>query len=657
MNISLAWDNLVAYSLQIGLLVGLAAFIPTALRLRQPKARLVYWYVLLVICLALPALQHWKQEVITNTVPVTNTVFTTVPMQPVKHTMPRSEMALLLLAGGAAVRLLWLVAGFWKLRRYRLHSQPLTGAHEWKVDADLRVSDAIAGPVTFGYLRPVILLPGQFPELDQAKRDAILCHEVLHVWRRDWLFTVAEELVRAVFWFHPAIWWLLGEIQLAREQAVDQEVVALTSRRDDYVDALLAIAGAPVQLDLAPAPLFLRKRHLKQRVVSILKEARMSKTRLISVFAMSLMMMAAVCWFVTGAFPLAAEPQAVSDGMGVSVEMNGAQLMHRGAVYYPQSAIKNHVEGTVVVQVKLGATGEVVDANILSGPDELRKGVLNSVLDWHFSRDAAGGTRQIHVNFQLPKVTSSNSVTVQATPGTVVGVPGGVAGGIISGVPGGVAGGTSGGVQSQTVIRSGVLGGIITAVPTNRTAAIPGTVKTIATSGLGEQARTELLSRLPVHEGEAITTESYNKLVQAVKDFDEHLNVNAFSMGNNETVLQITAPRSTSVYSTASTVIDSPVPPGAIRVGGNQQQTKLVSQPKPVYPALAKQARISGVVHLNALIAKDGSVKNLSVISGHPLLIQAAMDAVTQWRYEPTLLNGDPVEVLTQIDVNFTLSQ
>jgi protein TonB len=99
------------------------------------------------------------------------------------------------------------------------------------------------------------------------------------------------------------------------------------------------------------------------------------------------------------------------------------------------------------------------------------------------------------------------------------------------------------------------------------------------------------------------------------------------------------------------------VPPGAIRVDGSVQQSKLQSQPRPVYPALAKQARISGVVHLNALIGKDGSVKNLQVISGHPLLIQAALDAVKQWTYAPTLLNGQPVEVVTTIEVNFTLSE
>ena len=97
--------------------------------------------------------------------------------------------------------------------------------------------------------------------------------------------------------------------------------------------------------------------------------------------------------------------------------------------------------------------------------------------------------------------------------------------------------------------------------------------------------------------------------------------------------------------------------PKRITIGGNVQQAKLVRQPKPVYPPLAKQARISGVVHLAAVISKDGTIQDLKVISGHPLLIPSALEAVKQWVYQPTLLNGEPVEVSTQIDVNFTLIQ
>ncbi|HXK02828.1 MAG TPA: energy transducer TonB [Verrucomicrobiae bacterium] len=102
---------------------------------------------------------------------------------------------------------------------------------------------------------------------------------------------------------------------------------------------------------------------------------------------------------------------------------------------------------------------------------------------------------------------------------------------------------------------------------------------------------------------------------------------------------------------------EKPAAPKRITIGGNVQQAKLIRQPKPVYPPLAKQARISGVVHLAAVISANGTIQDLKVISGHPLLIPAALEAVKQWVYQPTLLNGEPVEVQTQIDVNFTLSQ
>ena len=99
-----------------------------------------------------------------------------------------------------------------------------------------------------------------------------------------------------------------------------------------------------------------------------------------------------------------------------------------------------------------------------------------------------------------------------------------------------------------------------------------------------------------------------------------------------------------------------PVAPQRIRVGGNVQRANQIFAPPPVYPPLAKQARIQGVVRLNAIINKEGLIEQLSAVSGHPLLIPSALEAVKKWRYKPTLLNGEPVEVVTQIDVNFTLT-
>ena len=99
----------------------------------------------------------------------------------------------------------------------------------------------------------------------------------------------------------------------------------------------------------------------------------------------------------------------------------------------------------------------------------------------------------------------------------------------------------------------------------------------------------------------------------------------------------------------------APPPPSQIKVGGDVEAARLLHEVTPQYPPLAKSARIGGVVHLSAIIAPDGTVKDLRVLGGHPLLIQAAVDAVKQWAYRPTYLNGKPVQVLTDVDVKFTL--
>jgi len=87
------------------------------------------------------------------------------------------------------------------------------------------------------------------------------------------------------------------------------------------------------------------------------------------------------------------------------------------------------------------------------------------------------------------------------------------------------------------------------------------------------------------------------------------------------------------------------------------QAAKIINQPAPAYPELAKAARIQGTVRLDAIVAKDGKVQNLTVISGHPLLVPSALQAVTQWVYQPTLMNGEPTEVETEVDVNYTLTE
>jgi len=600
MSAAWVWNNLIAYSLQIGLLVGVAAAAPALLRLASPRARLAYWHILLGACLMLPLLRPWRPQAIADAVSMTSTIVATAPASaPAKRTIPPSQIALGVIALGALCRLVWLGIGFHRLRRYRRGSRPLSVALPWASPAELRIADEIASPVTFGLRRPVVLLPPQFPALDEPARRAILCHELLHIERRDWAFTVGEELVRAVFWFHPAIWWLLGEIQLAREQAVDRAVIEMTQAKDEYVDALLAIAGAKAQLDLAPAPLFLRKRHLRHRVVSILKEVRMSKTRLASALAGSVCILAAAAWFVTNTFPLAAAPQVINDAPGVAVNLGGGTLLHRAPVAYPEAARSKGVQGAVVLELTFDGSGNVADARAVSGPEELRRPALESALQWHFSGESAGSKRQVTISFTAPA-----SEPVRQTAGVAPRLAG------------------------------------------------TKTLRSINFVGVSDETRSTLMSRLGLHVGDTVDNDTFLRATKLVMDYDEHLKVGLGSPTPTEVALTIIGPNPGMRRAEPRTEDRPP-----LRIGGNMQQAKLVYQPRPMYPPDAKAARVQGKVSLQAIIGKDGTIQKLEVLSGDALLVQSAIDAVRQWVYEPTLLNGEPVAVQTQIDVNYTLSQ
>ena len=110
------------------------------------------------------------------------------------------------------------------------------------------------------------------------------------------------------------------------------------------------------------------------------------------------------------------------------------------------------------------------------------------------------------------------------------------------------------------------------------------------------------------------------------------------------------------IIGNAPAVVPKAATPQRVRVSQGVSQGLLVHQVKPVYPALARQARIQGTVVLQAVISKTGDIEGLHLVSGHPMLAPAAIDAVKQWKYKPYFLNGEPVEVETTINVNFTLA-
>ncbi len=110
------------------------------------------------------------------------------------------------------------------------------------------------------------------------------------------------------------------------------------------------------------------------------------------------------------------------------------------------------------------------------------------------------------------------------------------------------------------------------------------------------------------------------------------------------------------IISSTPVAVPKVATPQRVRVSAGVTSGLLIKRVQPNYPPLARQARIQGTVVLHAVISKEGAIENLTLVSGHPMLAPAAIDAVKQWRYKPYLLNGEPVEVDTEVQVNFTLA-
>lgn len=621
-------DNLLAWSAQVSVLVAIGAL--AALTLSTPRARLIFWQGILAIALLLPAIEPWHQPPAENAgtvVSATNSAPVVIVHSYKSRFAWKRKYLLLVIAAGAALRFLWIGAGLLRLRRHRLDARMLTIPPVPFSNPLVRwyVSSTVGGPVTFGFLNPSILLPTRVVELPGDLREAIAYHELAHVRRRDWLFVLFEESIRSALWFHPAIWFVLSRIQLAREQVVDAEVVGLTCDRERYLDALIAVAAQRLLPDVAPAPLFLKKRQLAVRVAAVLKETRMSRSRTLFSFTTVCSAAFVAVRLAVWMFPMQATaqtPQGVSvrasmvhDGPGVVVEP-GAKILHRSPVFFPAGVT---TLGSVTVETTVNSKGEVTDAHVISGPDEFRSVVLGSVLNWHFSTD---GGLPAAVQSTVRFVTAPHSV---ATP-------------------------------APSSART----------PTSH-------LRSINMMGISDELADKVLAALPVHVGDPFGSDELARVRETVKEVDQHL-MAGISMSNGDTTLMIILRPSppaggmagilsgeTGLASAASAAAAN-FPPAAsgvmrIRVGGNVQAVNLIKKVTPAYPPLAKQARIQGQVRFTALIDREGNIATLQLVSGHPLLVQSAQDAVKQWQYKPTLLDGNPVEVMTQIDVNYTLSQ
>ena len=421
MTASMWLRNLAAFGMQAGLVVLAGATLARAFRIQTPRAALAYWRTLLLVCVLLPFCQPWQTMAVAPieqaalsapggdglSVPAVGSHAASASGWPSTETL-----ILLVVVAGIAARTLWLAIGAFALRRIRRDALPFDplpdtiklAQQRVGARAGMLVSRRIAGPITFGVLRPVIVFPPAVAAMKESIQHAIACHELLHVRRRDWLFEVLEEGVRTVLWFHPAVWWLIGRIQVTREQVVDQAVICLTESRERYVEALLAVAIAKSHGVLTPASAFLRRSALKKRVAQILQESTMTTRRLILSLGASGAALALAATMAVRSFPLEAQgqPQA-GGGEPVQIVKGGGHLLHGELPEYPHRAIEERVEGDVLLDLAVDDRGEVSDARVLSGPDELRKAALEAVLGWHYAPSAVSSiSTQATLRFHLP---------------------------------------------------------------------------------------------------------------------------------------------------------------------------------------------------------------------------------------------------------------
>ena len=419
--------NLEAYGVQAALLILAGGLLARLFRIEQPRAALVYWRTMLVACLLLPLCQPWHTSIVAPAIVSGAAPISGQPLNssigsaaPVARAWPSLEpLVWIAISVGIALRAAWLTIGAWVLRTIRRDAvsldpvpEPIARAQQQiGVHAEMYVSDRIAGPITFGVRPPAIVFPPGVASLDPSVQHAIACHELLHVRRRDWVVQLLEESVRSVLWFHPPMWWLIDRIQLTREQVVDQEVVRLLESREQYVQALLAVAIAKSPGFLTPAPAFFRRSLLKKRVAQILQESTMTTRRLIVSLGVSAGALALAATLAARSFPLEAQAQPRAAGTKpVEIVKGGENLLHGELPEYPRRAIDQKVEGDVLLDLAVDDHGEVSDARVLSGPDELRKVALEAVLNWHYSPAAVrSASTQATLRFNLAAANSERS--------------------------------------------------------------------------------------------------------------------------------------------------------------------------------------------------------------------------------------------------------
>jgi TonB family protein len=261
-------------------------------------------------------------------------------------------------------------------------------------------------PGVVGWLRPVILAPvSALAGLTPEQLETVLAHEIAHIRRHDYAINLFQVLVETLLFYHPAVWWVSTQVRKERELCCDDMVVETCG--DALCDAralttLERMRGAATGLALGSTDGALSLR--VKRLVSEASAEQTAPPRLAAVTAMTLALLSIA--LSTNWMRVKAQSDALlvpSLDAGIEVDSNGAALIHRTHVEYPESLKQKMIGGIVTVEATLDDRGEVSDARVVSGPPELRKPALESVLNWHFMAAGNGATRMVTITFRPPE--------------------------------------------------------------------------------------------------------------------------------------------------------------------------------------------------------------------------------------------------------------
>jgi beta-lactamase regulating signal transducer with metallopeptidase domain len=271
----------------------------------------------------------------------------------------------------------------------------------------LLLSTVTDSPSVTGWLRPVVLLPiSAVTGLTPDQLEAVFAHELAHIRRHDYLVNLLQMVAEALLFYHPAVWWISARMRHERELCCDDLAVRACGGALSYARALTALekmraARPALAVGSTDGPLLYRIRRL------VMGADEYGPSKLSGTIALSLgVACLALCvnWARGQEATRPNVPRAAEfrDSEGVTVSTAGATVLHRPRVEYPGTLMEKQVQGTVTVEASLDAAGNVMDARVLSGPDELRKVALSSVLNWHFSPVAKGSTELVQISFQTP---------------------------------------------------------------------------------------------------------------------------------------------------------------------------------------------------------------------------------------------------------------